>query len=628
MLPPDNIDDVLRLIRNMEGYYRRAMDGFDEDNNFYEGLLDDSIEVPEGYDITIPTTARAIIDEAVDNIEPYELIINYSPRSFGKQAQIDADTVSRFLKNVWRYWRQTGSDIDILRDFIKNLVKNGKAIFKVVPDWSLWPVLEEEEEKSLYEEGGRESVKERVQLIKQLRKENFPIICRSISPRHIIEDPTMDSRKLWAIETYQADIEEIRNRYSAYDPMLSDFEPHGYMVREVWTGTWVDSRGRLKKGRHWVFVNDTCVNGENGEINPYGDIPYIIKHSSFGTETYDGEPEKKAVGFYSRQVKSMLRAEVRRVTHFDVLMQQLAFPIAALPDTLEDIGFDSTPGAVNFVPTEFMEHADKIFIQAKLPAPEYMQSINMIQAQIERGTTQRAIRGAGVPGTDSAAQLSMITAQAKLRLEPLKRATEEAVDMVNHCVLKYIEQQLDSPVSIFAAEPTGKDAYTLKPSQINGRYRTRTNFAPNEDQTKERKLVLITDAMTKAGLNPYDAYTYAGWENPMEVIARNLAYELMKQPALQRQLAKEALNLWGLDATELEIEEMNDNNMLQQMMAELQNKAAGMGQGAPGQPIAPEQGQGGEQMMPEMAPQAQGAPLAMPNQMPDVNGMQRETGMM
>src|SRR5690606_15981325 len=146
------------------------------------------------------------------------------------------------------------------------------------------------------------------------------------------------------------------------------------------------------------------------------------------------------------------------------------------------------------------------------------------------------------------AQLSMITAQAKLRLEPIKRATEEAVDAVNAMVLRYIYEILGEPVSIFASEPDGPDKYTLKPEFIKGRYRTKTTFQPNEDQTKERKLVIATDAMTKAKLNPYDALTFAGWENPMEVIARNLAYSIMEEPAIKRKLAKYYLEEWGLDA--------------------------------------------------------------------------------
>lgn len=627
MLPPENEVDVLRLINNMTGFYKTALDGFAEDDNFYEGTLEDVIELPEGFDVTIPTTARAIIDEAVDNVEPYDMLIRYAPRSFGKNAQQDAESVSRFLKNVWLYWRQKNSDIDVLRDFIKNMFKNGKGIFKIVPDWTLWPSLDEVEENELYMEGGKAAVKSRADLIEQLRKENFPVVCRSLSPRHVIEDPTMDARKLWVIEQYDTSIDEIRNKYAKFIPELTIPEPYNYTVRELWTATWVDDRGRVHPGKHWIFVNETLVHGPFP--NPYHDVPYIIKHSGFGVESYDGKPEKKATGFFTRQVKSMLRAEIRRVTHFDALMQQMAFPIAMFPDTMEDIDFDTSPGAINYVPMELMEQAKNIYLQAQLPDAAYMQSINMIQNQIERGTTQRAIRGAGVPGTDSAAQLSMITAQAKLRLEPIKRATEEAVDMVNYLVLRFINEIFGEPVSVFGAEPDGPDMYTVKPEHIKGRYRTRTSFMPSEEQIKERKLVLVTDAMAKAKLNPYDALVFAGWENPMEVIGRNLAYSMMEEPAIKRHLAKQFLEDWGIDAMELELEELNDSSIIQQMMIQLQqNVQGGPNAAQPGEQLAqPEQNT--EAPKPQVSaapPQVAGSPLQQPNPAPQVNDMNRMLG--
>ena len=626
MIPPENGEDALRLIRNMESYYRNAFNAFKEDDNFYEGLLEDSLELPEGFDVTIPTTARAIIDEAVDNVEPYDMIIRYAPRGFSLSAQQDAESVARFLKNAWAWMRAKNSDIDILRDFIKNLFKNGKGVIKIVPDWTLWPSLDMDEEALLKANGGKD-LKERVQIIKKLRQDNFPVVARSMSPRHIMEDPTMDARKLWVVEKYDSSIQEIRNRLSKYDEVLLDPEPYSYPVKELWTAWWVDDKGKIHTGKHFVFINETLVDEEE---NPFWDVPYVIKHSGFGTETYEGKPEFKATGFFTRQVKSMLRAEVRRISHFDALMQQLAFPIALLPDVLEGQDFETAPGSVNYVPEEVMQNAKNIYLQATLPAPEYMQSLSMISSQIERGTTQRAVRGAGVPGTDSAAQLSMITAQAKLRLEPIKKAAEEAVDMVNSMILRYIDEIFESPVSVFCAEPDGPERYTLKPSQIKGKYRTRTSFAPNEEQVKERKLVIVTDAMSKAQLNPYDAMVMAGIENPMEIIARNLAYKIMNEPAVSRQLGKGFLKEMGLDSMELELEELNDQSALQQMMMQLQQRMTGQGE-PNSNPLMPEGGsrqgevQGGANTA--APPQAAGSPLAEVGQSPEVNSAARMVGM-
>ncbi len=638
MLPPRDDNDARLLIDDMESHYRKAFMAFEEDDNFYEGLIGDIVEFPEGFDITIPTTARAIVDEAVDNVDPYDMAIKYSARGMSKVAQEDAEEISRFLKNLWLYWRSSNSDIDILRDFIKNLFKNGKAIFKVVPDWSLWPSLSEAEEKKLLDTGGREAVAERAKIILALRKRNFPLVCRSMSPRHIMEDPSLNSRKLWVIERYDGNIKEIEDKYAEFLPEIQNvytFNGAAYQIHEIWTATWVDWNGVMHKGKHWIFVNRFPVVVED---NPYHELPYVIKYSGLGRETYDGKPEIKATGFFTLQVKSMLRAEIRRISHFDAMMSQLAFPIAFFPESVQDMDLDIEPGAVNYVPDEVLDNFDKIFLQARLPEGSYLTSLNMIQNQIERGTTQRAVRGAGVPGTDSAAQLAMVTSQAKLRLQPVQRATEEAVDAVNAIVLNYIENILEEPVSVFGAEENGTDRYTVSPKQIKGKFRTRTTFLPSEETIKERKFALMSDARAK-GLNPYDAAVFANWENPMEMIERDLAYQVMQEPAVRRQLAKQALKDWGLDTMELELEEqlevMQLNNIIQQAQQEMQQQnpqppqapEGGMppeGQMSPDQMMGmmpeqiPQQAPGAAPMPPggnpaEMSPQAIGAPTNMMN---------------
>ena len=71
MLPPENTTKALELINLISGYYKNLRDQFSEDDDYYNGDLGNKVEVPEGFEVSIPTTARAIIDEAVDNIEPF-----------------------------------------------------------------------------------------------------------------------------------------------------------------------------------------------------------------------------------------------------------------------------------------------------------------------------------------------------------------------------------------------------------------------------------------------------------------------------------------------------------------------------------------------------------------------------
>lgn len=620
MLPPKTNEDAEDLINMMESYYSNMFTAFEEDNDFYEGNIEELITVPEGFDVTIPTTARAIVDEAVDNIEPYDLKITYAPRGFGKVPQEDAERIIRFLKSVWAHWRTNNSDVDVVRDFIKNLFKNGKAVFKLVPDWTLWPELADEDIKRMKPE----QIKGATERIKRIREQNFPMALRSIDPQHIMEDPTLDSRKLWVIERYDTTITEVRNRYMYLFPELS-YEPYielNYEIHEMWTASYVDEDGRYHQGKHYTFLNREVRDVEDNE---YDEVPYVIKYSGFGREAFEGSPELKATGFYTRQVKSMLRAEARRLAHFDAIMSQLAFPIAFLQESAHEVPILFEPGAINYVPDEVLENIDKTFLNVQIPDAEYQSSISMIQNQIERATTQRAIRGAGVPGTDSAAQLQMITAQAKLRLEGVKKVTEQAVDLINKKVLWFVENVYESTVSVFGAENGAPAQYSLKPKQIRGKYVTLTEFMPSQEQVKERKLILLGEAMTK-GLNIYDALVHAGFDDAMEIIQRNLAYEIMQEPAIKRQLAKDAAAAWGLDTMEMELQEQIEQADLRNAVQGILQEIAQQTGAQPGQePEEPQQNQGGGS--PAVAPQAAGAPVDQATQpLPNANAIIREAG--
>ena len=43
-----------------------------------------------GFDLTIPTTLRAIVDEAIDNVMPADIQVHYAPRNVSKKAEEEA----------------------------------------------------------------------------------------------------------------------------------------------------------------------------------------------------------------------------------------------------------------------------------------------------------------------------------------------------------------------------------------------------------------------------------------------------------------------------------------------------------------------------------------------------------
>lgn len=606
---------------------------------FYEGLLDEFVETPEGFNITIPTTARAVVDEAVDSVTPADLLIAYSPRSATGKGEEDADAVRRYVKNLWTYWRTNAGDIDVLRDFLKNLFRSGKACFKMAPDHTLWPSIPDDviDEKKSQGAAGRRELSDMAKRIKDVRDENVPFYCRSIPPQCIMEDPAVGGRKLWLIERYRYSPEEVRQQYSWLIPELRvPQQGISYDIHELWTAEWVDWAGKYREAKHYVFVNWDCILEEK---NPYGFLPYVVKYSGFGREAFEGRPEYKSVGFYTRQNKSMFLAEARRVTHFDAIFSQLAFPIAFLDEKVELSNISFTPGAVNYVPTDILANLNHVWLTAPIPAPEYLQSLNYIGNQIERGTVSRSLRGAPLPGADSAAQYGQQAGNAKQRVQSCQMATEQAMAVISGMALKYIEKHLKAPTSVFVAEDNHVERYTLAPAQIKGRYTVGVSFQPNEDAVKERKLVLANDAVTKGNLSPYDAYVFAGFDNPLELIARRQAYDIMNTPVIKDAMAHEELKRWGIDADQIEIERRMEEATKQQKLRAFTDQlqlgsVRGDGtdpnqqQAQGGQPQDPNQ-QGGQQPPQTGANQPQqpgppGAPPQVVQQNAPVQGMMRD----
>lgn len=607
MLAPETAEEALELINAAEIHFSKAFKVFEDDDDFYEGAFDRLIKVPEGFDLTIPTTGRAVVDEAVDNIVPLDTIVKYSPRGMTDKAERDADMVRRFIKGLWNHWRATGSDIDVMRDFAKNLFRSGKACWKLVPDWTLWPGIDEEEIKEL-KRGSNKAAQARIAEIKKLRTIHTPLILRSLPPQCFMEDPTVGSRKTWIVERYHADVSEVKAMYAKYE---MDFREQSawdrHTIHEVWTATRTDWKGKIIQGKHWIFIDKDESSVHEGE-NPYGDLPYIVKYSGFGRESYEGKPEFKSVGFYTPQVKSLLLAEARRFTQFDAIMAQMAFPIGMLPNEIDLDNFDTAPGAVNQVPMEVMQLADKIWLQAKIPDGEYLSSLQVLGGQIERATTQVPLRGAPVPGTDSAAQLGMYTGQAKLRLISCSQALEDACAQVSSKALRYIEEQFKDDVSVFVAEEnTAK--YTVGPGNIQGHTTVGVKFVANEDQMRERKLALASDAIAKGGLSPYDAFEYAGFDNPKELIARRLAYDVLQLPTVKEELGRQMLKEWGMDAHVLE---MDRQKKLAEDQAVIDAYKASLMQPPPPPPMDPSMG-----TPPEMGPPTMGPGALPPGPIPD-----------
>jgi hypothetical protein len=302
------------------------------------------------------------------------------------------------------------------------------------------------------------------------------------------------------------------------------------------------------------------------------------------------------------------------------MVAQLAFPIGILPLSVDPDSFDTSPGAMNFVPDEVLQNSEKIWLKAPIPDAAIVNSLRSIGSQIERGTTQAALRGAALPGTDSASQLGIYTAQSRLRLDPVQTAMQDALAGLFSMALRYIDRFLKDKVSVFVAE-RDTARYTLGPSQIQGRYDVSVVFMPNEEEVKGRKLALASDAIVKGGLSPYDALTFAGFENASEIIERRMAYDIMQEPLVKRAIGRDILKEWGIDADAAELEEQMEMGQAQKLLSDFMNalqSGSMRGAGDPMTPTGSPPGGGAQDPTAALAQGGQG-PMPMPTGAPPQN---------
>ncbi|WP_230685379.1 hypothetical protein, partial [Streptococcus pneumoniae] len=79
---------------------------------------------------------------------------------------------------------------------------SGMGSIKIVPDWTLWPVLPDKDIKELREADeakGTKTLSARVKQIRELRDQHTPLTIRSLPPACVMLDPTVGARKLWMV---------------------------------------------------------------------------------------------------------------------------------------------------------------------------------------------------------------------------------------------------------------------------------------------------------------------------------------------------------------------------------------------------------------------------------------------
>ena len=574
----------LILKRHEKGQARlsKFFKAFDEAEMYYDCEWEPS--GPEGFPKTTPATASAIIEEATDHIDT-EHITPHVP-TIGRKGQNEqqAGKLKGFIQGTWNYWSSHAEDIPPPRDFTKNLFLGNKAIYRVLIDFDAWP------EPEITEGMTRKQKDELMAQMRDIRAMDFPIVCQSISPRWFIDDPTI-GRKKWGMEFYSKDVEEVQELYPLWpNPRGPDdaLDPDKADVIDYWEeGTKsadsddVKDGFAEKKGEKiygcWRVVLADHIEALGPKFLPGYPLPWVVKYGGGGRESRDGHHEKKARGIL-HPVRSLLRAEGRRLTQLDAITAFYATPVLFAEGEEGEWVFKWEPGWLNFVPP------GRALPQApNIPQPHaaLLATIGQIQSGIERGTFGSVVSGEKQPGTRSAAEHAILSAQAELRFRSAKRAVEDGIREVNEKVFLLLRNVLlrddKDEITVPVTDDTLQAPPTLKKNEIPSPFYHRIELRDMSPSAVSREALVAAQLYQAGIIDLEESMERSGIQNTADMKMRVMRDKVMASPLVVNHLGRDFVE----EYTGEPVEQMEFEEMLMQLYKQqgLQSAQQGMGQG-------------------------------------------------
>lgn len=555
--------------------------------------------VPDNVPITIPSTARAIIEEATDHsdFDPHWLNVHTPTYGLTEDAEQQASRLRTFFPGWCAYQISHMNDVSPFRDYVKNGYLTGKRVYKVVTDFDEWPRLS-------LEDGAQEQ--DRVKAERQLERDRefvVPIVLRAPDPMAIYEDPSL-GQKRWVIEAYEHTPMEILPLYENWIPSAGSREEweerwqSDQTMLTVWDCYQIGEKDGVKGLWHQVLINeapqgqDPMVMGADGpqseaEFMPNEPFPYIVRFTGFGRQS-SGKYEEKARGLLFA-VKSLLMAEARRETQLDSIIASYAWPTLFVTGPRTRFSVEWGPNVVNYVPPGVTATT----VNAPIPSGPIQQALAVIQAGIERGTFGSVIRGDKPPQTTSAAQLAILSGQARLRFGSTSIHHEADLGLIYEKVGIIIKDALKAPVTIWQLNDTDADEpnkLVLKPDDIPGKLSVHVEVMTDPAEEQERRAQLAILLFDKGLIDLEEARERSGIRDTAAMRRRVLRDKvLLESPNILSALGERYLLESGLDPAALTLEKAMRDLMILRSQQEMQARIMGTGGGAntQGTPNAP-----------------------------------------
>ena len=464
------------------------------------------ILLPEGVDPVIPSTSRAVIDNATDHVTSDYLIIKQEPKGSSAQARELADVIEKVGQGFF-YQVALRADAPPIQAALKTALTFGMAPVKESWDEDAW-----EKEREL----------------------SFPYDVKVLDPRTVLHDPKGGRRPTYVIEVSRRPKIEITDRY----PEWSNPKKQDELLAEV---EWLEYHDAKER----VYIADGEEVGR--APNPLGYPPYCISYSGLGSNVDGASPEKRAIGLLW-PILNELEMEARILSDIGAIVRYSAFTIPTV-DSLEDAqrtDFTMKPGKLNIVAPSF-----KLLELMKFN-PELLQLFQIIQQKIEAATYPGVLTGAGQ--MSSGYERAVAVRNAGQKFAYLLSQTNYLGTWLLQTAFRYQANHPDKPaltVTGVIGGPRGKRVYvqeTVKAEDVGDNLAGLTvEFAQGDPLANQAKAMLGANLHTQGKIQIRTMHEdYMGIENSAEEVEGIIAERVLFSPEIQQLLVQSVIQEAGL----------------------------------------------------------------------------------
>lgn len=529
-------DDEYTLFEELKQRYGALLKEFSEDDLYISGNFDALGIIPDesadpGLKLTKPSNVYDAVENAANHILSFpRTLVAPRPVTKDKETAIKiAQKKQRFLEICWdRFFAEQGDPLGTVK---KQLIK-GKGVLKLDIDWRLLP-----------DYGGDPTpaeIRKFKDTLQKVARSKFLWKLTAIPKETVFEDIENPHDPAYVFEAYRCTIGAAKRNW----PRIADQLPKGRssLDRVEYVEYWSKPQGSYR-GEFIQWVDGKRVHeadnphswetplSTDDEPDYDGYVPYAIGDPGWGDIGAEAKPEDRYISLV-RPMRSMALADCRMLTSMDAYLRLYIWKPLLTSGYPDDAEFKLGPGA-HWEKDPETQNIELLQF-GEMPA-SLLQGMGRVRAYMDEHSRFGTLGGSPQRGVDTATEASQNVQLASSLLSSPVRTLRRMAMKINMWVLQSVENELESPVTVYGSSRTDVSEVTLTPRDISGFYLTTVEMETSDEaQLSIRLARIFTDMYSKIPISAEGVLEKVGYDDPRGEMDRRLLEDLEKSPqALQ-----------------------------------------------------------------------------------------------